>query len=72
MLSFFKRRIAGLKEQLAAARRTADEMVERDGEKVWEGLSELQFSARKRSAYREYLFWKVTGEYVRDLTKRRR
>lgn len=56
MLSFFKRRIAGLKEQLAAARRTTDEMVERDGEKVWERLSELQFSARKRSAYREYLF----------------
>ncbi len=72
MLSTFKRRLASLKEQLVTARQTADELVQREGEEVWTELSELEASAWKRSAYREFLFWKVTGEYVRDQMKRTR
>ncbi len=70
MLSIIKQRVAGFRKELATVRRTADEMLQQHGDGVWKRLAELEASAWKRSAYREFLFWKLTGEYVRDLTKR--
>ncbi len=71
MLSILKRRIAGMRESLAVARRTADEMNQLYGNEVLEKLSELEASALERKAYREFLFWKLTKEYARETRKQK-
>lgn len=57
---------------LVAARKTAKEMNELYGDNVWEKFFDLEEAAWKRSAYREYIFWKLIEEYVRDERKRGR
>ena len=72
MFSMLKRRIMGLRSQLLVASRTADEMLKLHDDEVWERFTELEASDWKRSAYREFLFWKMTREYARGLKEHKK
>lgn len=69
MFSTLKHRIAGLRAQLLAARRTAHEMLELHGDRMWKRFAELEALAWERLAYKEFLFWKLTRAYARELKK---
>jgi hypothetical protein len=69
MLSKFRGRIIGLRAQIAAARKTGHEMLTLHGDGVWIKFADLQESAWKRSAYKEFMFWKLAAEYGRELQK---
>lgn len=69
MLSQIKKRIAGLRAQLDASRRTADEMLDRYGDGVWDEFQKLESSAWNRSAFQEFIYWKLTHEFAREKAK---
>jgi hypothetical protein len=69
MLSQIRKRIAGLRAQLDASRRTADEMLDRYGDGVWDEFQKLESSAWKRSAFQEFVYWKLTQEFAREKAK---
>jgi hypothetical protein len=69
MLSQIRKRIAGLRAQLDASRRTADEMLDRHGDGIWDEFQKLENSAWKRSAFQEFFYWKLTQEYAREKAK---
>lgn len=71
MLSAFKRRIAGIRAELGTAKQTADEMLKIHGDGVWAKFVELERAAWRRSALTEFLFWKMTREYAREIQKNR-
>ncbi len=70
MLSQIRKRIAGLRAQLDASRRTADEMLDLYGDGVWQEFKKLETSAWQRSAFQEFIYWKLTQEFAREKAKK--
>jgi hypothetical protein len=70
MLSQIRKRIVGLRVRLDASRRTADEMLDQYGDDVWNEFQKLESSAWKRSAFQEFVYWKLTHEFAREKAKK--
>ena len=71
MFSALKRRIARIRAELGTAKRIADEMLQIYGDGVWNKFGELEQAAWRRSAFTEFLFWKMAREYAREIQKNR-
>ncbi len=69
MWSALARRVTGLQQSVRAAKKVAPEMIEIHGEGVWLRLRDLESKAWQEGKITEYYYWRLVGEYVRDLTK---